>query len=67
MSDDRAQEVLDTLQHLITAQPHARIIMLPVEVSLLEAPKEERDEADAATVVREQLYASMARCLATCR
>jgi uncharacterized hydrophobic protein (TIGR00341 family) len=59
VSDDRAQQVLDSLQHLITAQPYARIIMLPVEVSLPEAPKEERDEEDAATVVREQLYASV--------
>jgi uncharacterized hydrophobic protein (TIGR00341 family) len=59
VSDDRAQAVLDSLRHLITAQPYARIIMLPVEVSLPEAPKAERDEEDTATVVREQLYASI--------
>jgi len=59
VSDDRAQEVLDTLRHLITAQPYARIIMLPVEVSLPEPQKEQRGEEDAATVVREQLYSSI--------
>ncbi len=61
VGDDKAQAVLDNLQHLIAAQPHARIIMLPVEVCLPEPPQQERTLEDSATVVREQLYASIAR------
>ena len=56
VSDDKLQTVLDALQKLLTAQPTARIVVLPVDVSLPKPDEEERKQEDAATEAREALY-----------
>ena len=54
--DDKIQSVLDTLQNVLGAQPAARIVVLPVEISLPKPTEEERKEEDSATAAREALY-----------
>lgn len=56
VSDDKLQLVLDALQNLLDAQPTARIVVLPVDVSLPKPDEEERKQEDAATEAREALY-----------
>ncbi len=56
VSDDKLQSVLDTLQNLLSAQPTAHIVVLPVDMSLPKPDEEERKQEDAATEAREALY-----------
>lgn len=56
VSDDKLQSVLDTLQSLLSAQPTAHIVVLPVDMSLPKPDEEERKQEDAATEAREALY-----------
>lgn len=56
VSDDKLQSVLDTLQNLLSAQPSAHIVVLPVDMSLPKPDEEERKQEDAATAAREALY-----------
>ncbi len=56
VSDDKLQKVLDTLQKLLSAQPTAHIVVLPVDMSLPKPDEEERKKEDAATAAREALY-----------
>jgi uncharacterized hydrophobic protein (TIGR00341 family) len=56
VSDDKLQLVLDALQNLLVEQPTARIIVIPVDVSLPKPEEEERKQEDAATEAREALY-----------
>lgn len=56
VSDDKIQPVLDSLQGVLGAQPTARILVLPVEISLPEQSKEERKEEASAIAARESLY-----------
>jgi uncharacterized hydrophobic protein (TIGR00341 family) len=56
ISDDKLQTVLDTLQKLLSEQQTARIVVLPVEMSLPKADEEDRKQEDAATEAREALY-----------
>lgn len=42
VSDDRVQGVLDASQTVLGAQPYARVLVFPVEVSLPKQPDEER-------------------------
>ncbi len=59
VGDDNIQAVLDSLQNLLGSHPLARIVVLPVEVSLPKPSEEERKEEDAATAAREALYAGV--------
>lgn len=56
VADDKLQSVLDSLQSLLGSQPSARIIVLPVEITLPQASEEDRKEEDAAISAREALY-----------
>ena len=56
VSDDKLQTVLDALQNLLSAQPAAHIVVLPVDMSLPKPDEEERKQEDAATAAREALY-----------
>ena len=59
--DDKLHAALDTLQHLLVAQPSARILVLPVEISLPRRPDDARREEDSAVAARESLYDSVER------
>ncbi len=61
VSDHQLQKTLDTLQHVLGAQPTARITVLPVETALPPAADEQRKQEDSATASREALYAEVAR------
>jgi uncharacterized hydrophobic protein (TIGR00341 family) len=56
VTDDRVQATLDALQTVLGAQPHARILVLAVEISLPKGQEHERSEEDSASVARESLY-----------
>lgn len=63
VDDENLQLALDTLQNVLGAQPHARIIVLPVEASL---PKPKADEqpqkkGDAVSTARESLYEEVSK------
>lgn len=59
VTEDKLQSVLDALQMLLGKQPAARIVVLPVEISLPKPTEEELKEEDAATTAREALYAEV--------
>lgn len=59
VADDKLQPVLDSLQYLFGKQSEARIVVLPVEISLPKPSEEELAEEDAATAAREALYAGV--------
>ena len=56
VSDDRVQDTLDKLQHILGSQPYAKIIVLPVEVALPRPEAEKEKEEKKATATREALY-----------
>lgn len=56
VADDKIQLVLDGLQQILSAQPAARIIVLPVETALPKSTDAARKEEDSATASREALY-----------
>ena len=56
LSDNKLQLVLDSLQTLFGSQSTARIIVLPVEISLPKPSETDRKEEDAAISAREALY-----------
>ncbi|MCK7596605.1 TIGR00341 family protein [Microbulbifer sp. CAU 1566] len=57
-SDDKVQLFLDDLAPLIEGVQGARVLVIPVEVSLPKQSDEERKKEDAALAAREALYAS---------
>lgn len=57
--DDKVQEVLDTLQGILGAQPYAKILVVPLEVALPPPPEDERAKEDSASAAREKLYEEM--------
>ncbi|MFZ5905976.1 MAG: TIGR00341 family protein [Nitrospirota bacterium] len=57
--DDKVQEVLDTLQGVLGAQPYAKILVVPLEVALPPPPEDERAKEDSASAAREKLYEEM--------
>lgn len=61
VSNIRLQQLLDTLQNILGAQPTARITVLPVEMSLPKPDEEKRREEGKATAAREALYEEAAR------
>lgn len=61
VSDDKVQAVLDALRSVLGAQPEARILVMPLEVSLPQPPERERSQEESATAAREALYAAVER------
>jgi len=57
IEDDALQDVLDKLQHVLGAQPTARITVLPVEMSLPKSDEQiERKKKTSKLAAREALY-----------
>ncbi len=56
VADDKIQKTLDKLQKILNIQDSARIVVLPVEISLPKLSDGERKEEDLATATRETLY-----------
>ncbi|MBT8354827.1 MAG: TIGR00341 family protein [Desulfofustis sp.] len=56
VADDKLQSVLDALQSILGSQPNARIVVLPVEITLPKASEEQQEDEDSAVAVREALY-----------
>ncbi len=61
VADDKVQPVLDFLQGVLESQPSARIVVLPVEITLPKPSEEERKEEDEAVEAREALYEEVER------
>ena len=61
VADDKVQFVLDALQTILGAQPFARIVVLPVEMSLPKGTEDERKKEASATAAREVLYDSVGK------
>ena len=61
VSDDKVQGTLDKLQHILGAQPYAKIIVLPVEVVLPRPEGEAEKEEKKASATREALYNEIER------
>lgn len=59
IADNELQRVLDRLQTLLGAQPTARILVLPVEISLPKAEDPERRVEDASPAAREAIFDEM--------
>ena len=57
-SDDKVQTILDDLAPLIDAVEGARVVVIPVELSLPVQDVAERKKEDSALAAREALYAS---------
>lgn len=56
VSNDKLQWVLDALQHILGAQPTARIMVLSVETYLPRLDEEASKKKDASVAAREALY-----------
>jgi uncharacterized hydrophobic protein (TIGR00341 family) len=61
VADDKVQFVLDALQTTLGAQPFARIVVLPVEMSLPKGTEDERKKEASAIAAREVLYDSVGK------
>lgn len=61
VADDKVQVVLDALQTILGAQPFARIVVLPVEMSLPKGTEDERKKEASATAAREVLYDNVSK------
>jgi len=59
VSGDNLQSALDDLQSILSSQPKARILVMPVEVSLPKPEKTERSQEDPVVTAREALYQSV--------
>ncbi|MCW8943415.1 MAG: TIGR00341 family protein [Sedimenticola sp.] len=56
VTEEKLQWVLDALQHVLGAQPTARILILSVEASLPRKEEKEGEKKAATTAAREALY-----------
>jgi len=56
VSDNALQKTLDTLQHVLGAQPSARIVVLPVEAYLPKPEKDQNQKEASSAIARESLY-----------
>ncbi len=59
VSSDKLQWVLDALQHILGAQPSARIMVLNVEAFLPQLDEEASKRKDASIAAREAIYADV--------
>ncbi|MBV1871369.1 MAG: TIGR00341 family protein [Gammaproteobacteria bacterium] len=58
-SDDRLQSTLDGLQTVLGTHPQARILVMPIELSLPKQDEDERKKEDSALAAREALYSTV--------
>ena len=61
VADNQVQKLLDLLENILGAQPTARIMVLPVEVSLPRMDVEKEGQQDGAISLREALYQDVAK------
>jgi len=61
VADHRVQKSLDLLENILGAQPAARIMVLPIEVSLPRMDLEKESRQDSAISLREALYQDVAK------
>ncbi len=59
VNDESLQQALDALQHVLGAQPTARVIVLPVEATLPKPEKSVDKSASVQATARESLYAEV--------
>lgn len=59
VTEDKLQEVLDTLQSILGAQPYARILVVQLETFLPRPTQQQDKKPSSATATREALYASV--------
>jgi len=59
VSDSQLQVTQDMLQQVITGQPLARMIVIPIDTLLPRPDKEDREKEDSASASRELLYDSI--------
>ncbi len=59
VADSKLQGIQDMLQQIITGQPDARIIVIPVDTLLPRPDKQDREKEDSASASRELLYDSI--------
>ena len=59
VTNDRLQWVLDALQHILGAQPTAKIMVLNVEAFMPELPEETGKRKDTGVAAREAIYADV--------
>jgi len=64
VTDDRLQEVLDSLQSILGAQPYARILVTPLETVLPRIDEKQRKRQTSPTTTREALYATVEKNVA---
>jgi len=56
VTDDKVQEVLDSLQGVLGAQTYAKLLVYPIEISLPKQTEEQEEKESKATQARESLY-----------
>ncbi len=56
VTDDSVQGVLDALQSVLGAQPYAKLLVYPVDISLPKQTEEQQEKESQATQAREALY-----------
>ena len=56
VTDDSVQGVLDALQSVLGAQPYAKLLVYPVDISLPKQTEEQQEKESQATQARESLY-----------
>ena len=56
VSDEKLQDVLDSLQNILSKQQNTHIVVLPVETSLPRPEKTNSDQKKSANATREALY-----------
>ena len=61
VTDNQVQNLLDLLENILGAQPTARIMVLPVEVSLPRLGVDQEKYQDSAISLREALYQEVAK------
>lgn len=59
INDNQLQRVLDALQSFLGAQASARILVLPVEISLPKPDESERQAEDTSPTAREKIFEEM--------
>ncbi|NEX14960.1 MAG: TIGR00341 family protein [Prosthecochloris sp.] len=56
VTDDKVQEVLDSLQGVLGAQTYAKLLVYPIDISLPKQTEEQEEKESKATQARESLY-----------
>jgi len=56
VTDDKVQEVLDSLQGVLGAQSYAKLLVYPIDISLPKQTEEQEEKESKANQARESLY-----------